>query len=523
MLIDTIIRILAAATAIGLVYRYSSIDRDGPRGDPFRTNYLLVSLVAVSASLHFQFAVTLPPAALVHSHDIFHYYMGSKYSPEVGYLDLYNCAVVADQETSDGDVPRYGVRRMDDYEFSDSRQVLADAARYRALFTDERWEEFRSDIAAFRASMESEERFRAVFKDNGYNATPVWNRVAHWISNRVSVQGRMGLPLLASLDAALLVLMFVVVGRTFGWRTSAIAAIFVGTMFPMAAGTIRGAFLRLDWLSLLVMLTCALKVKRYKTAGALAAYAGMARIFPLVFVFGLGAKWVWDLARSRTLNRRYLEFFVVFALVVVALFALSIVADGGTDTWHAFWTKIQFHDTNMSGLRAGFKPLLLASAATVIADWPSHPTARALRFDEVRTAWWAVLALVSAGCFVGARRLEDYETVSLGYVLVFFLAAPTYYYHVMLVSVALLFLPKLAERPRAHGMALLFGTSIAGLFLWGLDNLGPITEGRQWARYDYGLVLAFSGMLLVVALYVLGLSLGIGRESRSAGPVEPAS
>jgi hypothetical protein len=304
--------------------------------------------------------------------------------------------------------------------------------------------------------------------------------------------------------------MFVLMGKAFDRRTATLAIVCLGTLFMMAPGTIRGAFLRLDWLALLVMATCCLKLKRYKTAGALAAYAGAARLFPLAFAFGLAAKCLWQFAASRRIQRRYLEFFVTFALVILVLITWSLVSSGGMDTWQSFWTKIHFHDTHMSVFRVGFKPLLLAGVAPIMENWPRGPTARAYRFDDVKAAWWAVQGLVLLGVVLAVRRLEDYEALTVGYVIVYFFAAPTYYYQVVLLVPVLLFLPKRRELLRAHGMALLFGISVVGYILWIRQNLAAIVANwhtSNWQRIDYVITLSLDGMLLVFSLYVLGFSL----------------
>jgi len=509
MLWRVVAPLLMAVAAIVLVYRYSRADREGRTSPSLFDELLLVNSALVSAVLYLGIALYPQPSILIHEHEFFHYYMGSKYSREIGYLDLYNCAIVADADNSGGRIPPYMIRKMDDYSLVPSREVLLHDDRYRALFSDDRWEEFRSDVAVFRSAIGKD--WGAVFLDHGYHATPVWNMVARGISNRVSVQWSAGMLLLGALDVLLLGLAFATVWRTFGRRTALMAIIFLGTLFFMTDATIRGAFLRLDWLAFLVMATCALKAQRYKTAGALVACAGMARIFPLLFAFGLGAKWIWDFVATRRIGRRYLEFFAAFALVLAALFTLSVAGDGGLESWRAFGSKIWFHDSQIASLRVGFKPLLLAGVAPFMGGSPGDAAGRAEVFGEIKGLWWAVQALVLAGSFFAVRRLDDHETLPYGYGIFFFMTAATYYYHVAILVLALLFLPRLDERPRAHGMAGLFGISVVGYLLWTLENLETGFTAPEWARIDYRIALALSGMLFVAVLYVVGFSFYRGR------------
>jgi len=517
MLLITLTRLAMTLGAIFLVYRLAAADRAERDGAPARQNlngYWILNLVLLSVALHLSFLMSPKPWVIVHEHDIFHYYMGSKYSEEVGYLDLYQCATVAESENL-GEDPKYAVRKMDDYTFISSTRVLERADEYRALFTPERWEEFRGDVAVFGDKMQGGDRLKPIFRDNGYNATPAWNMIARPISNLISVQWPPGLLLLASFDTLLLILGFVAVGRTFDKRTALLAVIVLGTLVTMADGTIRGAYLRLDWLVALLLATCALKRERYKTAGALVAFAGMVRVFPLVFLFGLGAKAAWDLLATRRLNRRYVEFFVVVALVTATLFGLSASVGGSLDDWQTFWEKISFHDGRMSALRVGFKTLFLAAVSPFMENWPADSYGRSARAGEVQALLRGVQGLALVAAFFAVRRLKDYETIPFGWVLVYFLAAPTHYYQIVLLPFSLLFLPKLIERVRLHGIALLLGASALAYMLWIRQNADQGFSGPEWDRFDYPLSVSLSGILLLVALYALGFSYFSGLPRRA--------
>jgi hypothetical protein len=217
MLLIVLTRLAMTLGAIFLVYRLTAADRaerDGiPRGQSW-TGYWIFNLVVLSIALHLGLLMSPKPWVTVHEHDIFHYYMGSKYSEEVGYLELYQCATVAESETL-GEDPKYSVRKMDDYQFVSSTKVLERGDEYRALFTPERWEEFKGDVAVFGDKLSAGGRLKSVMVDNGYNATPAWNMIARPISNLISVQWSLGLLILASFDTLLLILAFVAVGRTF--------------------------------------------------------------------------------------------------------------------------------------------------------------------------------------------------------------------------------------------------------------------------------------------------------------------
>ncbi len=44
-------------------------------------------LAVLAIALHFNVSL-VPPGLTIHTHEVFHYYLGSKYSPEVGYQHL---------------------------------------------------------------------------------------------------------------------------------------------------------------------------------------------------------------------------------------------------------------------------------------------------------------------------------------------------------------------------------------------------------------------------------------------------
>jgi hypothetical protein len=507
MLSVALLHVAVALAGTILVHQHARTARGGRFGAGGWSDLLLVNAFGVAMLLHGGFRLDPRPSFLVHAHDIFHYYMGSKYAPEVGYSDLYACAAVADEENGEGPGKPYPIRRMDDYRIVQSTTVLDEADRHRGRFSPERWAAFRADVAVFHAAL-GERLWRPLFTDNGYNATPVWTLVAGRITNRVPVRSPGGLHALALLDHLLVALMFVVLARTFSWRTALLAGVFFGSLFPLAPAFIRGALLRLDWLVLSVLAICALKVGRHRTAGALLAYAGAVRVFPLALLFGPGARMVWGAWSERRLDRRWLRFFAAFAATAGALVLATVVAGGGLEAWRDFSSKIRLHDATMSALRVGFKPLALAGAAVVVPDWPASATERALRFDEIRAAWYVAQAVVLTLSFFAVRRLENHESVAFGWVPIYFLAAPAFYYHVALVALSLLFLPRLDQAWRRHGMALLFGPSLVGLALWTVQNLegGVAAAWRTslWARPDYATCLVFSALLLGVALYVMG-------------------
>lgn len=480
------IMIAEAALAMVLLYRFFDVHaiRAGRRA---MAAFLgLLALLSVAAYVEFGY---LRYGIYMNPHDFFHYYIGAKYSPELGYYNQYRCALVADME--EGQIYRRNswIRNLSNYRHTPVADVLEHRDEYKSLFTEQRWEEFKRDIRFFQGAMPAS-KWNRILQDRGYNAAPVWNMVARFLANRIPTNSVVGMGLLVVLDALLILLMFAAVWWAFGWRTALFGVIFFGTNFMMSFVHIKGAFLRLDWVAGLVIATCLLKREHYRTAGLFVACAAMTRILPVVYLFGLGGKCVWKLVQHRRIDRRYLQVFVTFALGTVLLVAASCIADGGFDGWDAFFDKIDLHNKTVSTTRVGFKYIFV---------WPNETSAqKATAFQEHRVEWLAIQGVVLLVSLFAVRRLEDYETIPFSFVPAFFLAAPTFYYYVVLIVPFLLFAPKLAQGPRALGLAAMFAISIMLYIFHQFWNLGfTLSLAMSW------LLLALAGYVVLVSFLVV--------------------
>ncbi len=493
--------IIVSAVLLLLAFRFRERN---PAWRPW-LNGCLALLALVSVFAYFDFGQYPKFGRFLNPHDFFHYYLGSKYSHEVGYVDLYPAVLVADAENNGGKSSHNRLRSMETYRFVPAKQVLSQKEKYKGLFTTDRWYSFRADVKVFQGLL-GPQRWGAVLVDKGYNATPIWNMVARVLSSAFPAQNLSPLMLL---DLGLLAAMFALVGWAFGGRTLLFAVIFFGTLFPMAYTHIRGAFLRLDWVTLLVMGLSLIKKERYKTAGACMAYAGAARIFPTVFVFGLGAKFLVDTLRKRRLERRYFGFFAAFGATAAILLGMSVLVDGGLGPWREFFAKIHLHDNDLSPIRVGFRYVFLWTDGNPFGQWGPFEAAKLQFWNDHQTLWWMIQAVVLLLSLGIVQRLEDYESVAYSYALAYFLFAPTFYYHVMLLVALFLFLPKAASWPRLAGTVWLFLVS-AILFVL----------NRRWAL---DLQLSFSmSILLLLASASMMLAGGVAPPAIAAAPASAA-
>lgn len=264
--------------------------------------------------------------AFVNAYEFYHYYIGSKYSPEVGYFNMYNASLIADDQTGK-QFNKTQIRDLVTGVKVDSKTVLADKDKYIALFGAEgvdspRWQEFLMDIRWFKTKL-TPTRFSDMISDKGYNATPVWTMlvggilsenisttdpapaivdypvrayrgVTAWIfGGDIYPDEPNGMLFLALVDVMLITLATGCVVWAFGLRAAFLMLIVLGTSYVMSYSHMKGAYLRTDFTMSLIIGICLLKKDQYALAGSFIAYSCLSRVFPAVFFFGVGAKLAW--------------------------------------------------------------------------------------------------------------------------------------------------------------------------------------------------------------------------------------
>lgn len=489
----------ACAAAIALIFFSRLADRHQLKSTTRVVSVCLAVLACFAVPAYFDFGHFPKHGRFMNPHGWFHYYLGAKYSEEVGYYNLYPAVVVASAEIH-GKPVHERVRDMHTYNNTTARALLREKETYRALFTDARWDEFKRDVGYFE-SITLPRRWPGVVHDKGYNATPTWNMFGALLTNLTDTARDWQMRLLLYLDPLLLGAMLALVHRSFGWRVMMFVLIYFGTHFAFfmyGVNEIRGAFLRWDWLAFIGISVCLLKEGWYKTAGVLLAWAGMARIFPLIFLFGPGAAFLWDLYRTRRVDRRYVEFFAALGVASLAIVVASVAWDGGLQHWKDFFAKIALHDAGLSSQRTGFK--------YVFIDTFDGVAGKEAWFEAHQWSWRFCLAVALVVSFFAVRRLKDYEALAFSYVPVFFLSAPTTYYQIALLIPLLWLLPRLDTLRGAVGAATIFALSIAFTVL---NTTGFLDS--QWA-----LSAMLSWLLFAGCAVLLWAAWGMNRETAQA-------
>ena len=179
------------------------------------------------------------------------------------------------------------IRDLHDFRLRTVAEVRDDMLKVKQRFTPERWAEFKSDLAFFRAAMGPS--FINTLDDHGANAPPSWVWLARLAIGHVPAT-ETTLTIAGLIDAVLLLAMAWAIWACFGLLPMLAAmTVFGATDLYMFGTNWAGATLRHDWLVLIGFAACALRKERWLLAGALLGAGTMLRVVPAVGLFGVVA------------------------------------------------------------------------------------------------------------------------------------------------------------------------------------------------------------------------------------------
>ena len=401
---------------------------------------LLALLAAVASCNFFQFH----GGRFTHFGENFHYQLGAKYFPELGYDGLYEASIAAQAESAPNlPLPRL-IRDLRTNTMEPVRGVDEHREAVLRRFTPDRWRSFVADHTTFLAP-EFSRTLTEIRLDHGYNPTPTWTFVGRLFNSWLPLNDTT-VPLLALLDWVILAAMFVMVFRTYGSAVGATALILFGAGYPWRYAWVGGAFLRYDWLAALVVGVCLLKRRRFAGAGALFAYAASVRLFPGLLLVGVAAVAARDLVRRSGLSWA-LRFGAGFLASAAACVLAGALTGRGFAAWPEFAHNIEKHHGTWTTNTAGLELVFLTTPRTMVrripASWPLPQRwatwqGEMNRAQKQRRPFYLALALLLvAGTAVAAAARTPDEGAAIGAAAVFAGLVLSCYYWVVLIVLAL--------------------------------------------------------------------------------------
>ena len=369
----------------------------------------------------------------VHWWDAYHYFMGAKYLPELGYTRLYEATWAAGREMG----AFAGIREVRDLTTYGLRDTATlDPAAVRARFSPERWQAFKRDLVVIGPRIGNWDR---LLQDHGYNDPPPRALLLHALVRAVPASAT-ALGILTSIDYALVLLAFWALWRAFGPVAAGLAFASFGLSFFARFDFVGGSLLRWDWIAALLVGVAALARGAGATAGACVAYAALARVFPVLFLTPLAVKAVQ--ARLAGGRDAVLERCLVTAAAVMLVVTLAVTAAPPSRALgEEFAAKMRVHSqapfTNHIGLGTLLTfhaaPWVPAADGTLIVPHAAALAARPAPWVAPLAA--AIYLLVALPRMLRARPLES---MLYAVPLVFCAVSPAGYYYSFLVLLVLL-------------------------------------------------------------------------------------
>lgn len=525
--------LVAGVAAACVVYEAYRMRRHRPLAEgPKRFVGLMLAAVAILCYFN-GFKYTYPP--YWHHSDLFHYYMGAKYFPELRYDGLYTCTAVAQDQLGtvawkhEGTGQRFRLDMSGEVRRPEKRirnlggdnllVPVADALDHpescTSRFSPGRWDAFKADVTFFRI-VADKAYWEGMQQDHGYNPPPAWTVLGSFFANLRPASARY-MQFLASLDLVYLAGAFAMVWWAFGWRVFAVAVIFWGCQAAAPASWTAGAFLRQDWFFYLVASACFARKRCFKLAGASIVYAGLLRVFPILIVLGwLTVAGAFVIRRGR-LARAHRNVLVGGMLAAAVIVPVSLYVAGSGSYREFYGHTLRIHDrtplTNHMGLPvviahefggAGGSGRMEYTVDEKLADpFEVWKRMRNERYDRYTWLGIAIIA-ISGGFFIWVvRRIRVLWVAGcLGQVFIVLGAQLTSYYYSFLILSALL------TRARRNLEAPLFSfVVLSQLVFWVL----PWNDDR------------YAALTLLSLLLCYGLIVGSFRPLRTPSPAGRSS
>ncbi len=396
-----------------------------------------------------------------HRHEFFHYYLGSKYSTELGYHRLYECSAIAEIENGRGAAVRK--RELRDLRVNlirpiEETYVVSEPEECKKHFTPKKWEAFREDVEWFYKSAAGG-YWENMWKDHGYNPPPVWTMTGKLFSS-FAPAGDTFFKTLATLDVLFQLGSVLLIYWAFGWRATVVATVFWGCNAPANFYWTGGAFLRMDWIFLLVAAMALARKRKFGWAGAALTWSALLRVFPMILFVGWGIiiglhilrrfRFHWDevnlLDFKTYIHRDHRRLIGGCVVAAGLLIPASVIATGPNSYAEFLEHTAQVHRTTPLTNHMGLETMLVHTPEgrmrftrddnldDPFAGWKSG---RIDRFEARQPVFLAIVAILFLWTVWALRRTKLlWPALGLGLPLTMALTNLTCYYYSMFMVAA---------------------------------------------------------------------------------------
>lgn len=401
-----------------------------------------------------------PKHTLFHWHENYHYYLGAKYFPELGYKGLYETVAYADKISLDPTLTARGMRslRNPTYPITMAEGLRRGKEEFRPKFTNERWGEFSDDLETFKSVQQYGWLDLGLF-DAGYNPPPSWAVLGHTTAELMTISQDKSwfgdhrpfwyqIEWIGVLDPIILAIAIGFLGWAYGWLGMCAFAFMFLLSEPANFGWIAGGFLRYTWLVYLMIGLACLKKQRYLPAGILMGLSAADRMFPLAFLAGAGLSLFASSTRTRDFQP-LLRFTTGAALAIATITGISVLMFGA-ESWVGFYEKIMAHKDLYFVHHIGYRRIAVFSPDITnqnfwwepglnhFREWNAHLVQKWDEIKSVHMLLWA--ALIIAAAFTSWRARADEAALMLGGLLFFLFEIGANYYYIYFPLIFTVFL-----------------------------------------------------------------------------------
>jgi hypothetical protein len=428
-----------------------------------------------------------------HRHEFYHYYLGSKYSRALGYTRLYECTMVAEVENGRGaEIRKRQIRdlRVNLIRPVTETNVFSNPDECKKRFSPDDWQAFKKDVAWFE-SVSRGGYWENMQQDHGYNPPPVWTMTGKFFSS-FGPAGDTYFKLLSTLDIGLQLATLLILNWAFGWRIMAIASVFWGCNAPANFYWTGGAFLRQDWIFLLVAAVCLARKRKFALAGAALTWSSLLRVFPIIVFAGwiivVGLYWY----KHRRIHPDH-QRLILGVVVCAGLLIPASVVVVGPEAYREFAAHIRVHNRTPLTNHMGLETMLVHNwdgrmrftrDNTLDDPFELWKQGRRDRFDHLKPVFFALSGAVFLWMAWALRRTKSlWIAAGLSIPLVISLTNLTCYYYCMF----LIMIPLAAAVP-SLGIALLATSGASQIVLRSFYFIDDQYTAMSYLFYAMGLV-----------------------------------